>query len=115
MRAIRLARGLVWTEFDFDELRYFDIAGRVESIRQTIMPPETSIRCALIQRLSSDSRGALIGPMSSNSPARPSAVTLATRSLTCGLSWTIPPEKSVAISPGATVFAAMPRAPSSLA
>jgi len=32
---------------------------------QMRMPPETSIRCALTQRLSSDSSEAIIGPISS--------------------------------------------------
>ena len=50
------------------------------------MPPETSMRCPLIQRLSSDSSEAIIGPMSSGSPARPSAVISATRRFTSGLS-----------------------------
>ena len=45
--------------------------------RQIAWPPDTSMRCALIQRLSSDSSEAIIGPMSSGSPGRPSAVTSA--------------------------------------
>jgi hypothetical protein len=42
------------------------------------IPPETSIRCPFTQRLSSDSSAAIIGPMSSGTPARPTAVISAT-------------------------------------
>jgi hypothetical protein len=49
--------------------------------------------------------------MSSGRPARPSAVISATRLLTSGLSRTMPPLKSVAIAPGATVLTATPDAP----
>ncbi len=62
---------------------------------QIIMPPETSIRCALTQRLSSVSSDAIIGPMSSGSPGRPSAVASDTILFTAGLSRTTPPLKSV--------------------
>src|SRR4029077_20838481 len=85
------------------------------SRRQIDVPPETSIRCALIQRLSSVSSDAIIGPMSSGSPARPSAVMSAIRLFTSGLSLTMPPLKSVAIGPGATTLTAIRRGPSSLA
>jgi hypothetical protein len=34
------------------------------------IPPDTSMRCALTQRLSSDSSDAIIGPMSLGSPTR---------------------------------------------
>ncbi|MCU1261228.1 MAG: hypothetical protein JWO80_4113 [Bryobacterales bacterium] len=64
------------------------------------MPPEISIRRALIQLLSSQSKEAIIGPMSSGNPARTSAVISATRLLISGLSWTMAPLKSVAIAPG---------------
>src|SRR5205814_905999 len=82
---------------------------------QTNMPPETSTRWALIQRLSSLSSAATAGPMSSGRPGRPSAVTLAMKALTCLLSRTAPPAKSVSIAPGAMVFTAIPRGPNSLA
>src|SRR5580658_3105553 len=64
---------------------------------QMDMPPEASMRWALTQRLSSESREAIIGPMSSGRPTRPSAVMSATRLLISGLSRTIPPLKSVAM------------------
>src|SRR5438874_9666296 len=67
---------------------------------QTNMPPETSTRWALIQRLSSLSSAATGGPMSSGRLGRPSAVTLAIKALTCLLSRTAPPAKSVSIAPG---------------
>jgi hypothetical protein len=54
---------------------------------------------------------AIIGPMSSGTPARPSAVISAIRSLTSGLSRTIPPLKSVWIAPGATALAVIRRVP----
>lgn len=38
------------------------------------MPPDTSMRWALIQRSSSETSEAIIAPMSSGTPARPSAV-----------------------------------------
>ena len=43
------------------------------------------------------------------------AVCDATKALTCALSRTAPPPKSVSIAPGATAFTRIPRAPSSLA
>ena len=49
--------------------------------RQTNMPPEASIRCALIQPLPGDSSAAIAAPMSSGMPARPSAVCDATKLL----------------------------------
>ncbi len=51
---------------------------------QTYMPPETSIRCPFTQRFSSESNAAIIGPMSSGTPARPKAVMPATSLLTYG-------------------------------
>ena len=69
---------------------------------QMNMPPETSIRCALTQRLSSESSAAIIGPTSSGKPARPSVVIPAMALFTSELSRTTPPLKSVAIAPGAT-------------
>jgi hypothetical protein len=53
--------------------------------------------------------------MSSGWPTRPSAVISATILLICGLSRTIPPLKSVAIAPGATVFTTILRPPNSFA
>ena len=73
------------------------------------------MRWALIQRLSSESSEAIIGPMSSGWPARPSAVISPTCLLISGLSRTMPPLKSVAMAPGATMLTAIPRGPSSLA
>jgi hypothetical protein len=69
----------------------------------------------VIQRLSSLSSAATAGPISSGRPGRPSAVTLAMKALTCSLSRTAPPAKSVSIAPGAIVFTAIPRGPSSFA
>jgi hypothetical protein len=73
------------------------------------------MRWPLTQRLSSESNDAIIGPMSSGWPTRPSAVISATILLICGLSRTIPPLKSVAIAPGATVFTTILRPPNSFA
>ncbi len=56
------------------------------------------MRWALTQRLLSDSRLAIIGPMSSGTPTRPSAVMSAKILLTAGLSRTAPPPKSVSIA-----------------
>src|SRR6202043_2871364 len=47
---------------------------------QRTIPPEISVRGALIQVLSSVSSEATAGPMSSATPARPSAVTLVMKS-----------------------------------
>ncbi len=58
-------------------------------------PPETSIRWALTQRLSSDTSEAIIGPMSSGRPGRPRAVTSPMWRFTSALSRTTPPLKSV--------------------
>src|SRR5690606_31492470 len=52
---------------------------------QTCIPPETSMRWPVTQRLSSDSREAIIGPISSGTPVRPSAVTLAIMRCASGL------------------------------
>lgn len=52
----------------------FDHPWAEQQIAQIACPPETSIRCAFTQRLSSDSSEAIIGPMSSGRPGRPSAV-----------------------------------------
>ena len=79
------------------------------------IPPDTSMRCPFTQRLSSESSAAIIGPISSGTPARPNAVISATRLLISGLSRTMPPLKSVWIAPGATTLAVIPRGPSSLA
>ena len=56
-----------------------------------------------------------MGPISSGTPARPSAVMAATCLLSSGLSRTMPPLKSVWIAPGATAFTVMRRGPSSFA
>jgi hypothetical protein len=56
-----------------------------------------------------------IGPISSGTPAPPSAVISATCLLISGLSGTIPPLKSVWIAPGATTLSMNRRGPSSLA
>jgi len=69
-------------------------------------PPEASMRCAFTQPISGDSSDATTPPMSSGSPARPSAVSEATISFTSVLSRTTPPEKSVSMAPGAMAFAA---------
>ena len=69
------------------------------------------MRCALIQRLSSLSKEAIIGPMFSGRPGRPKAVISETRLLTSGLLRTMGPLKSVSIAPGATVLAAIWRPP----
>src|SRR5580700_6617577 len=58
-------------------------------------PTATSMRCALTQRLSSESREAIAGPRSSGTPARPSAVFSAILLFTSGLSRTTPPLKSL--------------------
>ena len=89
--------------------------GSVNRRRQIFIPPETSIRWALTQRFSSESSDAIIGPISSATPARPSAVISATQRLTSGLSRTTPPLKSVSTAPGATTLAVMCRGPSSRA
>jgi hypothetical protein len=73
------------------------------------------MRSALIQRLSSESSDAIIRPMSSGTPARPSAVPAATLLFTAGLSRTIPPLKSVSVAPGATTLTAILHVPSSFA
>jgi hypothetical protein len=73
------------------------------------------MRCALTQRLSSESREAIMGPRSSGTPARPSAVLSAILLFTSGLSRTIPPLKSVATGPGATTLTAILRGPNSRA
>ncbi|EDS6438924.1 NmrA family NAD(P)-binding protein [Salmonella enterica] len=83
--------------------------------RQMVCPPDTSIRCAVTQRLSSRSRLATIGPISSGTPTRPSAVIAANCALTSALSRTSPPPKSVSIAPGAIVLTVMPRQPNSRA
>jgi len=49
------------------------------------------MRWALTQRLPSEGNDAIIGPMSSGWPTRPSAVMSATRLFTSGLSRTMPP------------------------
>ena len=46
---------------------------------QSIMPPDASIRSPLIQAMSSDSRVATMGPISSGLAGRPSAVISPTR------------------------------------
>jgi hypothetical protein len=73
------------------------------------------MRWALIQRLSSESSEAIIGPISSGWPARPSADMSATRLFISGLSRTMPPPKSLAMAPGATALTAIPRGPRSFA
>ncbi len=80
--------------------------------RQMVCPPDTSIRWAVTQRLSSRSRLAII---SSGTPTRPSAVMAANCAFTSASSRTSPPPKSVAIAPGAMVLTVMPRPPSSRA
>ena len=77
------------------ERRQIEIAG------PTNMPPDASMRWALIQPLFSLSRLAIAPPMSSGRPTRPSAVCDATKPLSCALSRTAPPPKSVSIAPGA--------------
>lgn len=78
-------------------------------------PPDTSIRWAFTHRLSSDRSEAIIATMSSGNPTRPSAVMPARRLFRSKSSRTIPPLKSVAVGPGATVFTAMRRDPNSFA
>ena len=56
---------------------------------QRPIPPDTSMRWPLIQRLSSESSAAIMGPMSSGCPTWPSAVISATRLFTSGLSRTV--------------------------
>src|SRR6266478_3694905 len=87
----------------------------LEHAVHSAMPPDTSILCPFTQRFSSERSAAIIGPISSGTPARPSAVISATRLLISGLSRTLPPLKSVWMAPGATTFAVMPLGPSSLA
>lgn len=67
------------------------------------------MRWALIQRLSSESSDAIIGPMSSGWPTRPRVVMSATRLCTSGLSRTIAPLKSVAMAPAVMVLTARKR------
>lgn len=76
---------------------------------QMVWPPETSIFCALIQRLSSENRDAIIGPISSGRSGRSSAVAAAICLAISGLSLTAPPEKSVWIAPRATTDGDAPR------
>ncbi len=61
----------------------WQVRGRQANLRpaHTNMPPEISMRWPVIQRVSSASSAATAGPMSSGTPARPSAVTEATKSL----------------------------------
>jgi hypothetical protein len=66
--------------------------------------PDTSMRCALTHRFSSARSSAIIGPMSSGKPARPSAVISEMRLFNSGLSRTMPLLKSVAMGPGATTL-----------
>lgn len=77
--------------------------------------PETSTRCALTQLFSSDSSKAIIDPTCSGWPTRLSGDIAETISFTSGSSRTMPPLKSVAMAPGATVLAVIPRDPTSLA
>src|SRR5690348_343257 len=84
--------------------RSLQIARHVEHAAYSIMPPDTSILWPFTQRFSSERNAAIIGPISSGTPARPSAVISATRLLMSGLSRTIPPLKSVWMAPGATTF-----------
>ena len=53
------------------------------------------MRCALTQRLSSESSEAIMGPMSSGWPTRPSAVISATRLLISGLSRPVLSQKAL--------------------
>ena len=59
-------------------------------------------------------KGGIIGPRSSGTPGRPSAVIAETCLLISGLSRTIPPLKSVCTAPGATTLAVIRRGPNSL-
>jgi hypothetical protein len=56
----------------------------IEVERQSAIPPDTSILWPFTQRFSSDRSMAIIGPTSSGTPARPKAVTSATRLLISG-------------------------------
>jgi len=64
------------------------------------MPPDTSIRRALIQRFSFDSSAAISGPMSLGTPVRPSVVSEVTIAFTAGLSRIAWAAASDAVAPG---------------
>jgi hypothetical protein len=71
------------------------------------MPHETSILWPLTQRFSSDGKAAIIGPVLSSFPGRPSAVKSETRLFISGLSRTIPALKSVSTAPGVMTLTVM--------